>query len=430
MLDFSKETDTERLACVETDLARLQDTSAKLDPHALSTMADYILWGKSTVPSSCTAPQLQTAWAENDVGKVLSLSDENLTEASFRPISSPSDRTICRKQKFDRSKALRLNPTLFANLFREIDRLDLAINFWEVNHGRRKTPPRESLLEKFTDEEQRRIFDEAATWTQQQWLRQRHQLIEKRREQFYLFYAHAHSEIAPHGPLIQPFDDVSITLGTEIPVYPLGLKEDSPFIFSVFEGVSFSRLRPIRDQVSNFYWAQKAAQETQNPDSPHFDFTNPAHLAKLVNCYSDIRDNWDPDNIFDRTPALADTFDFYFDHTQMPETQRNVVLGKIAHKPNAQIRDEINSAFNTTYHENYISTLFNKRALPKIAETAKLHQNVIGELFFPENFKPCTTCGRWLPRTTDFFYKRVRTSDGFGTQCKACTNRPKEKKRK
>ncbi len=416
MLDFSKETDVERLGVVQTEL---RSKSAKLSPKVLSTYADYILWGKSTAQSQ-TPQTSQTFWDTSPM--VLSLCDAEdlagLAEASFRPISSPP--TLIRRKKFDREAALKLNPQLFGNLFREIDRLDLAINFWEIEHGRRTLPPRESLLHKFTEEEQREIAQQSATWTQQQWLRQRHLLVEKRREQYTLFYAHAHSEIAPHTAILEPIEDVSVTLGTEIPVFPLGLKQDSPFLFSIFEGVSFADLQPIKKSVSDFYWTQKAMQEAQRPDSPHFDFGNPAHLAKLVGVYADIHADHDPSKLFDRTLALADTFDFYFEHTEMPPQQRVVLLGKLAGKSNAEIRQEVNSTFGTTYHINYISTLFTKRALPKIAETAKLHQRIAGELFFPENFKPCSACGRWLLRSSDFFFKRSRASDGFENRCKRC----------
>jgi hypothetical protein len=54
------------------------------------------------------------------------------------------------KEVFSREKALAECPSElvddFKNLFREIDELDLTLNYYDLEHGKRKKPPREELV--------------------------------------------------------------------------------------------------------------------------------------------------------------------------------------------------------------------------------------------------------------------------------------------
>jgi hypothetical protein len=68
----------------------------------------------------------------------------------------------------------------YEELFRQIDEIELELNYYELFCGRRKLPPRESLISKFTDEEQRILNEKAIHLSQYQYLKLRHLLVELR----------------------------------------------------------------------------------------------------------------------------------------------------------------------------------------------------------------------------------------------------------
>jgi hypothetical protein len=52
--------------------------------------------------------------------------------------------------------------------------LDLTINYYDLAHGKRKNPPREELLARFTPEQQSAIEEKATHWNQFKYLKMRH----------------------------------------------------------------------------------------------------------------------------------------------------------------------------------------------------------------------------------------------------------------
>jgi hypothetical protein len=87
-------------------------------------------------------------------------------EASLR---RPTEaRTKISREVFDRKKALAECPThlrpTFEDLFARIDRLELAIHFYEFAHGRRKEPPRESLQKLFGEAQLEEIRESVTKW--------------------------------------------------------------------------------------------------------------------------------------------------------------------------------------------------------------------------------------------------------------------------
>lgn len=76
-------------------------------------------------------------------------------EASLSALGAT--RYVTKKQVFSREEALRdapdyLKPQL-ADLFREIDRLDYQIEWYELQHGRRTKEIRSELTKQFSEEE-------------------------------------------------------------------------------------------------------------------------------------------------------------------------------------------------------------------------------------------------------------------------------------
>jgi hypothetical protein len=98
-------------------------------------------------------------------------------------------------------------------------------------------------------------------------------------------------------------------------------------------------------------------------------------------------------------------------------------------KTNQEIVKYVNKTYWKSYSSNYISTLFNQKIIPEICNAARIHFEIVGNLWFPENFKRCNTCGRLFFVSDDFFVHRSNNKDGFSNRCKACDKLYREKKK-
>jgi hypothetical protein len=98
--------------------------------------------------------------------------------------------TKVKREVFSRKEALAKCPDYlvetFTALFRQIDELELTINYYELMHGRRKKPPRAELVNRFASEECAALEEKASHWNQYKYLKMRHELVDLRREQFTL----------------------------------------------------------------------------------------------------------------------------------------------------------------------------------------------------------------------------------------------------
>lgn len=92
------------------------------------------------------------------------------------------------RESFSRSQAFAQAPShlqpIFQELFDKIDRLDLVICYYDLAHGKRKKPPRESLLAKFTPEERIELQERSNHFNQFSYLKARHELVNLRRQQY------------------------------------------------------------------------------------------------------------------------------------------------------------------------------------------------------------------------------------------------------
>jgi hypothetical protein len=104
----------------------------------------------------------------------------------------------------------------------------------------------------------------------------------------------------------------------------------------------------------------------------------------------------------------------------MLDSQREILELKIQRKTNVEIAEIINKKHGKKYNDNYISTIYRQKVIPKICATANLHLTIVENLFFPENFKSCTWCGKTLMRDGAFFTKKKGAPDGFVARCKIC----------
>ena len=137
-------------------------------------MANYILWGRSrsTNKNLVQDKEIQIAtraglWDSNSA-KVESL-DSLLTQPGFNErqiLSTESPRYKYPKENFSRSLARKTadpeSLRILESLWREIDTLDLELNYYDLIHGKRIKPPREELLNLFDEQTQPHLQESAA----------------------------------------------------------------------------------------------------------------------------------------------------------------------------------------------------------------------------------------------------------------------------
>ena len=435
-LDFSINGTADRKDFVDQYIQRPEFILKPLTPEELETIANYILWGKDPDGLNVTQRgeiQIETrnkTWQRDDTESLDALMESpTFSEASLhRPTEA---RTRIAREVFDRKKTLNECPThlipVFEDLFKRIDTIELMLNYYEFSHGRRKEPPRAALLKRFTQEELTNAETIASKWNQFKYLKQRHLIVELRREQFTLrdTYIEKHMRRTPVEPEIDP---VNPDFDTEIPVFPLGLKAGpiGALLFKTERDLnpstySDSELR----KVLQFYWSKKS----ESRPAIFFDFRNLEHIYELFGQLNELEESISSLPVNSNLSKLLDTLKYYIEMTDLTEAQREILDLKINKIKNQDIADIINKKYNKSYTANYISTIFRQKIIPRINETAEFHAKIIENLSFPENFKKCTGCGKILLIDPDKFVRKSRSKDGFSTRCKICDRNDRQKKK-
>lgn len=160
-LDFSLVYDDERTEFIRNYTATSPDF-AKYPPtnEEWETMANYILWGKdrktglnAKQAGIVDLPSRNGDW--NDSAKTVSL-DALMESPTFNEAVFSRVPTKVKREVFSRDETIKQCPPdllpEFRELWRMIDELDIRINYYELAHNKRKNPPREGLLRKFTPE--------------------------------------------------------------------------------------------------------------------------------------------------------------------------------------------------------------------------------------------------------------------------------------
>lgn len=145
---------------------------------------------------------------------------------------------------------------IFQELFAQIDTIDLVINYYDLLHGKRKNPPRDELLEKFSEEEQHTLEDRAAHLNQFKYLKLRHELVELRRQQFTLrdSYRPMIQRTTPQLPIT---NEKNTIFEFNCEVLPLGVQMEDGILRKLF--LSEENLHPAAfneqelRQISDFY---------------------------------------------------------------------------------------------------------------------------------------------------------------------------------
>ena len=430
-LDFKLTTTDERADFLNEYLQRPEFTKRPPTEDELETMGNYLLWGKDPT-TGLNAKQsglvdLETkhgTWDKNSNTESLEglMESPTFNEASMLSLDAPP--TKIKRETFSRKEALANCPSYltdtFQHLFETIDELELTINWYELAHGTRKNAPRDQLLNKFTEEQQCSMREVATHWNQYQYLKARHQLVELRREQYILRDSYQQT-IMPSGisPIILVND---AQFDNEIEVLPLGTKNGSyltNIVFRPWEAIIPSNYsEEDLQQVSDLYWKKQAYAPSSQ--QCYIDFRNLEHVYEMFQLFFELEDAAGAAELESNLPALMETLQFYIDQAELSELQREILDLKLKKVKNVDIAIQINKKWHKTYTPNYISTIFRQRIIPRINDAAAYHEKIISNVFFEEEFKTCTGCGRTLLRDTENFTRKIRSKDGFTTRCKKC----------
>lgn len=429
-LDFSLQTAEERLQFLDEYLPTLTFTP---NEHEQETLSDYILWGKNS-ESGLNSQQegyiLIKEWAPNSNIESLEglLEIPGFQETRFQHIGGTHYKT--KRITFNRTEALqKATPYMqevFNELFKEIDRTELTINFYEMEKGKRKVPPREALLNSFTEEQQKHILDRARTLTPRKYLQLKHYLVELRTEQ-YTYRDFVSNNIMPHVDIQVNFNNDVLRADEDFEVRPFGLNNNTELAKKIFcwppspQSFTEEELKKISDKI----WQPLDSHKLV------INFEDPSQLLFLYKNYYELEGDGieDPDQIYGSAASIMRTLTFYESIARLTDLQRELLHMKINHMTNNQIRKFINEKYGTAYNENYISTIYRQKILPTIAQAATYHRLSMENVFYPENFKVCKDCGKLYLRSADFFMRQAKAKDGFAPRCKICQKKMIERRK-
>ena len=441
-LDFSIEYIDDRVDFVQNYVSQEQFTLNPLTDSELETISNYVLWGKHREDGKNSVQrkefEIETKsklWQSSEKTESLDALIESPTFDENTIIQPGEVRTKIPRVVFSRDEARRnLHPSLLSeleDLFDTIDETDLIINYYDLAHNKRKNPPREELLARFSEEKQNQLREKAESLSQYHYLKLRHLLVELRQQQYQ--YKDSYSNSVLHNPTVcgapQNPKDFEPLIDVDIAVYPLGTKTPGHISEKLFQPLA--QLNPANfteeelERVSAHIWEHKNHKNNKN----FFDFFNLEHIYNAFLIYADLQDAADRDTLNRTTQCFLDTLTYYISIAELSEVQREILDFKIKGIQNAQIAAVINSKHGKSYTVNYISTIYRQKILPLIVEAAQYHLRVCENLFFPEEFKECNTCGELMLRDAYNFVRKSRAKDGFTNRCKRCDKADRERKK-
>ena len=419
-LDFSL---TSREARTQYIYAYLDAIPFTPTPTELDTMAKYILWGENEngLNGRQEGLQLETTsktWDEKNLESLDALVESpTFNESSIRGPSNPPTKIV--REVFSRSETRKSAPPYildtFETLWRNIDETELLISLYELKSGRRTSPIRQVLLDRFTAPDLEKLRERAQSIQPFTYLKLKHQLVDLRREQYTIRDSYA--PVIPSQPTPQ-FGPISFeTFEVEIPVFPLGIRHNNALSRKIFRRDRFPEPGDFSTQdlekISTLLWEKKARKF-------YFDFRDEDHLYALFGVLEELEDANREENLESNLNGFLETLYCYWKLAKLEPVLEDILDWKIRKKTNQQIADFVNRKYGKTYKPNYISTLYCKKCLGEIAAVAKIHREVMENVFFPENFKKCKDCGEVLLLNERNFVKRHRSNDGFSPRCKKC----------
>lgn len=429
-LNFQLNSISERLTFINSYLPSLKFTPT---PEELEMCANYILWGKDADGLNVTQRkeiEIETkhkTWTKDDVESLEGLMENPaFNENSIVPIGSPRPKIprVVFDRKLELSRAPEPQRQALTDIFNRIDSIDLMVEFYELEHGKRKKPPREELLTAFTINEQETLKTKAKKLNQFQYLKFKHELVELRREQYTIKDTYAPPRQKDTTNIMLPPDlkDTPI-FGSEIEVFPLGLYGGKRIEEKIFQKINpWELTEEEQKQINDLYWNQRRLYEklSQSQRSRYVDFREMEHVRELIAIRGELEETAKREGPLGTTGFLLRTFDFYIDEAKIDEMHREILVSKINKKKNSEIAAIINEKYGKSYTDNYISTIFTQKVIKGISDAARQHEEFIANLPFTENFKVCNCCGKFLLKSSDNFVRKTNASDGFTNRCKRC----------
>lgn len=427
-LDWTLDSAIDRADFVQSYINELKNPSEE----ELETIANYLLWGKDENglgPKEKGDIEIETknkTWTRDNVDSLDEMMESpTFNEASLQSCVAP---TRIKRETFSRSRALEECPEpmreTFKSLFSQIDELDLSISLYELAHGKRSKPPREELLQNFSEDQLAAITERVSHWNQFSYLKRRHLLVELRREQFTLkdIYSQPVMRRCPPEPA-EP--ELPSEFNSEIPVFPLGVLNSDSISSILFKPKS--ELNPKTyskkdlEKLSKFLWRKKSEARPQF----FFDFTSLENVYSLFQQLSEL----DGVELNQNTSFLIKTLFYYLEFAELNEVQKEILDLKVKKMKNQDIADFVNKKYGKSYTANYISTIFRQKIIPKINAAAEFHLRILENMFFEEEFKQCTCCGTWLLRDPELFVRKTRARDGLSNRCKKCDKIERQSKK-
>lgn len=423
-LDFSLQSAKEREAFIEEYLQAPIFQKKPPSEKERTIIADYILWGKNKDGSSSIKNgeyEIDTkskTWDRKDLESLDGLLESpTFSEAQIQqnPIQLRIAKEVFSREE-TRAETSGILRDTFESLWRNIDEVDLEICLYEERTGKRKTPPRAQLLQRFSEEEITKAREKAAQLNQRKYLELRHLLVELRREQYTLRDSYRPSVLPK---IFVPYSekDDRVIWGENIQVRPIGVLQNNPTSEKIF-GEDFPNPKlfgekEIRKVLEDFY--DLAAQERI-----FFDFCEEEHVYQLINFYEELEESAAREDFWGLTGKLLKTFEWYRGKANLTEPQELILDLKMKKVKNQEIAARVNREFGKNYTTNYISTIFKKNIVKGICRAAKYHREIVKNLGKAKAFKVCNTCGRTLLICEDNFMKKANSIDGFAAKCKSC----------
>lgn len=439
-LDFTLITNIERSNFLTEYLSSPIFQSYPPTKNELEICADYVLWGKDPATQKNAAqlkeiqlePRNKTWVTSHEESLDALLESPTFQESQFLEHPAPRPKRI----KFSREEA-RVNATPEAletleNLWTHIDYVELLNNFYEIFKEKRTKPPRAALLEGRDESELLEIKEKAKNLSQFQYLKMRHLLVEMRREQYTIRDTYQ-PQLA--RDVIDTYNlPTRAQLGTEIKILPLGLFEEEPIYKKIFAAAplpeNFSEKE--LEEVSRILWANTNTNISSRSDI-FFDFREVEHLYNFFLEYEKIcieaEQSQSVGDIESNLGRFLKTLEFYVARANLSEMYKEILELKIRKFKNQEIADVINQKYEKTYNANYISTIFRQKIIPLVNKAAAYHFEVVGNLFFKENFKKCSKCGEKLLLCSENFMHKAKSKDGFSAHCKKCDKESRERRK-
>ena len=439
-LDWSLSSSIERTNFINQYINSNIFTKKPPTEEELETMANYLLWGQdenglnSDQKKEIQLPRRNQTWATKNIESL----DELLESPTFSESSIYKlDNTIPKKVKevFSREeisqKATPDQLKSFKSLWKEIDKTELIINFYEIKINKRTKQPRPELLSIFSEEEISKLKARAEKLSQFYYLKMRHLLVELRRQQYTLRDSIFNPIVKfSDNPILSNSEISSDSFDVDFPVLPLGIQEKLLF-------KDFNELTPkaFNEEelwnISKIYWEKKEEEKKAIKEKRfYFDFRDLEMVYQLFLNLEDFSKNQEKkDDFFNSSPKLLRALWFYVRQAHLSPLQQKILDLKIKKIKNQEIAKIINQEFKKNYTANYISTIFRQKIIPLINAAAIYHEKIISNIFFEEEFKVCTKCGRLLLRDPINFVRRARAKDGLSNHCKKCDKQERDKKR-